>query len=105
MFFFFFLKALRVCFISRQEKCIFLMCFITEHVNTVSQSELSPSSTWVLVDVRHAFCQFPYCCHRQDECIKTDFNVSKLHNAFVRLLPSVGMHWEEKTEISPYMKS
>lgn len=62
------------------------MRFITEHVNTASQSERSPSSIWMLVDVRHAFCQFLSCCHWQDECIKADFSVSKLYNAFIRLL-------------------
>lgn len=41
------LRALRVCFISRQEKFRFLTCCISEHVNTVSQSALSPSSIWV----------------------------------------------------------
>lgn len=53
------------------------MCCITEHVNTVSQSVHLPSSIWVLVDVRLAFCQFLSCFHWQDECITTDFSVSK----------------------------
>lgn len=67
-----------------KKKSIFLMCCITEHVNTVSQSERSPSSIWVLlVDVRRAFCHFLSCCHWQDECIETDFNVSQLYNAFL----------------------
>lgn len=50
---------------------------ITEHVNTVSQSERSPSCVRLLVDGRRAFCHFPSCFHWQHECIKTHFSVSK----------------------------
>ncbi len=87
------------------------MCFTTEHVNTVSQSERVPSSIWVFVDVRHAFCHFLSCCQRRDECIEMDLNVSKLCNTFIKLLLSslsyVRAYTEKKRQevVHKYIKS
>lgn len=42
------LRPLWVCFYFTSRKFIFVMRFISEHVNTVSQSRGSPSCVWVL---------------------------------------------------------
>lgn len=42
------LRPLWVCFYFMSRKFIFVMRFISEHVNTVSQSRGSPSCVWVL---------------------------------------------------------
>ena len=46
-FFFFSRRPLWVCFYFTSRKFIFVMRFISEHVNTVSQSGRSPSCVWV----------------------------------------------------------
>lgn len=48
LFFFLSLRPLWVCFYFTSRKFIFVMRFISEHVNTVSQSRGSPSCVWVL---------------------------------------------------------
>lgn len=60
------------CFMSN--KFMFLMCFISERVHTVSQSERSLP---VVCVVRRAFCHLLSCCYWTDECIKADLTVSR----------------------------